>query len=167
MKIKIGDEQHIVVYIDYNDGDIPHQVHTIKYIEKAEKPYWRLYDWDFFANNGDKTDLRAYDSGSGGSHKAIQAPQWADGHIGKYWIHKDAKFKGKVKNGKQLKYPISLPAYYTQNIKKSRNPFKCAEITNDCEYCEMCGHESTEWCQEHKYCDSKGNERYKHNRKLV
>lgn len=166
MKIKIGDEEHIVVYIDYNDGDIPHQVHTITYIETADKPYWRLYDWDFFANNGYKDDLRAYNSGSGGSHKKIQAPQWADGHIGKYWLHKDAKFKGKVVNGKQLKNPILLPAYYMQNIKKSRNPFKCAEISNNHEYCEMCGHESTEWCQEHKYDDKNGDARYKHNNEL-
>ena len=165
MKIEIDNHIHRVVYIDYNDG-IPHSVKTIKFIAKADEPYWRLYDWDFFANNGDKSDIFAYNSGDGGSHKEIQAPKWADGYIGKFWIADDVKFKGKVKNGKRLKNPISLPTYYEPN-KKSPNPFKCAEITNDCDYCEMCGHESTEWCQEHKYDDENRDTRYRHNDELV
>lgn len=166
MKIKIDNKEHRVVYIDYNDG-IPHSVQTIAFIPTANKPYWRLYDWDFFANNGDKTDIRAYNSGSGGSHKQLQAPHWADGYVGKYWIAKDAKFKGKVKNGKQLKNPKSLPSYYMSDTKTSTNPFKCAEITHDIDYCEMCGHESTEWCQEHKYDDDNGDTRWRHNNEFV
>ena len=53
LEIQIGDELHRVVYIDYKDG-IPHQVMTTHFIPTADKPYWRLYWWDFFANNGDK-----------------------------------------------------------------------------------------------------------------
>jgi len=113
----------------------------------------------FFANNGDKKDIRAYNSGSGGSHNEIQAPQWADGYIGKYWISDDAEFEGTPKNAIRLKNPIRVPDYFG---KKSINPFKIAEITNSVDYCEICGNESTEFCHEHKYVDEEGNVRYIH-----
>ena len=107
LEIQIGDELHRVVYIDYQNG-IPHQVMTVIFIESAKEPYWRLVNWDFFANNGDVLDIRAYEAGSGGSHKEIQAPKWADGYKGKFWIPKDAKFKGKPRNATRLKNPISI-----------------------------------------------------------
>lgn len=157
LEIKIGDEKHRVVYIDYNDG-IPHQVNTITFISFADKPYWRLYTWDFFANNGDKTDIRAYKSGSGGSHKQIQAPKYRDGYTGKYWIASDAKFTGKTKSAKRLKNPLRI-ADYSGN--KSINPFKVSEITDSIEWCDRCGHHSTEFCYKHKYDDAKGHARYK------
>jgi hypothetical protein len=150
LQIEIGDKLHRVVYIDYNDDGIPHQVMTTRFVSTADEPYWRLYWWDFFANNGDKNDIRAYNSGSGGTHKEIQAPQWADGYIGKYWVADDAKFKGKPKNAKRLKNPIPVADYFG---KKSINPFKVAEITHNIEYCDRCGHSSTEFCDEHKYWD--------------
>ncbi len=148
MKTIIDNEEHIVVYIDYN-GKVPHQVYTITYIKKADKPYWRLYTWDFFANNGDKTDIRAYNSGCGGSHKEIQAPQWVDGYKGEFWMAKDAKFKGKPKNYKRLVYAKRLKAEYVHKFKTSVNPFDCAEITHSHSYCEECGHDSTEFCDIH------------------
>lgn len=162
MKIKIDDELHIIVYIEYNNG-IPHQVETTTFIDTADTPYWRSHWWDFFANNGEKTDLRAYNSGSGGDYKEIQAPQWVDGHIGKYWLSESAKFKGKPKNAKRLKHPVLLESYYMFDTKKTKNPFHAAEITNCEEYCEMCGYSSTEFCHEHKYDDDAGNVRWKHN----
>ncbi len=155
LEIQIGDELHRVVYIDYSDG-IPHEVMTMHFISYADKPYWRLCWWIFFANNGDKNDIRAYKAGSGGNPKEIHAPQWADGYIGRYWISDDAKFRGEPRNAKRLKNPKIIS-------EKSRNPFKVAEITYSREYCEMCGHESTEFCDEHKYEDDEGNERYIHN----
>ena len=158
LEIQIGDEPHRVVYIDYNDG-IPHQVMTTRFIPTADTPYWRLFWWDFFANNGDKKDIRAYNSGSGGTPKEIQAPQWADGYIGKYWMADDAKFRGKPKNAKRLKNPIPIADYFG---KKSINPFKVAETTNSMEYCDRCGHDSTDFCDEHKYWDENdGVGRYK------
>lgn len=163
MKILIEKKEHIVVYIDYNKNNIPHSVKTICFVDTAEKPYWAMYDWDFFANNGDVTDIRAYNSGVGGDFKKIQAPKWADGYTGKFWTPKNAKLKGRVINGKKLKRPKYMPTHYMSDKKRSANPFKCAEITNDCNYCEMCGHESTDWCQEHKYDDENGIERWIHN----
>lgn len=157
LEIQIGDELHKVVYIDYKD-EIPYQVMTTMFIPTAEKPYWRLYLWDFFANNGDKKDIRAYNSGSGGTPKEIQAPQWVDGYTGKYWMADDAKFIGKPKNAKRLKNPIPIADYFG---KKSINPFRVAETTNNIEYCDMCGHNSTDFCYEHKYWDEENQvERY-------
>ena len=148
-KVQIEDELHKVVYIEYYDG-IPNQVMTARFIETALNPYWRLYSWDFFANNGDKEDIMAYNSGCGGTPKEIQAPQWADGYIGKYWMADDAKFKGKPKNAKRLKNLIPIAGYFG---KKSINPFNVAKITNSMECCDRCGHYSTEFCDEHKYWD--------------
>lgn len=163
LQIQIGKELHRVVYIDYNNG-IPHQVMTVHFIPTAKVPYWRLYWWDFFANNGDKSDLRAYNSGSGGDIHDVQAPNWVDGYIGKYWIADDAKFNSEPKNAKRLKNPKPIADYFG---KKSTNPFKVAEITNSHDYCEMCGHESTEFCTVHKYEDDEGYERYLHDDSFV
>lgn len=138
LEIQIGDELHRVVYIDYNDDGIPHQVMTACFIFQLKKPYWGLYSWDFFPNNGNKEDIRAYNSGSGGTSQEIPAPQWADGHIGKFWIADDAKFEGTPKNFKQLKNPIRLKG---PSGKTSINPFKVAEITYSYEYCDRCGHD--------------------------
>lgn len=156
LEIQIGDKIHRVVYIDYING-IPHQVMTTNFISTSENPYWRLYNWDFFANNGNKNDVRAYNSGSGGTPKEIPAPQYVDGYIGKYWISDDAEFKGKPENAKRLKNPIPVADCLGQ---RSTNPFKIAEITDSYEYCDRCGHESSDFCYEHKYDDIHGNARY-------
>lgn len=162
MKIQIGKDEHRVVYIDYQNG-IPHSVKTIFYVPvSVSGPYWRITDWDFFLNNGDESDLRAYECGSGGSHKKIQAPQYVDGYMGKYWLAKDAKFKGKPKNARRLKNPVKLKNHWIGDFKFSKNPFKIAEITNSHEYCEVCEHSSTEFCYEHKYDDKNGDTYYKH-----
>lgn len=157
LEIQLEDELHRVVYIDYHNNKIPHQVYTTHFVSTADKPYWRLYTWYFFANNGDDRDIRAYNSCEGGSHKEIQAPQWCDGFIGKYWLSDDAKFKGQTKNAKRLKNPLRVAGY---SGNKSINPFKIAEITNSMEYCDRCEHDSTEFCTEHKYEDEEGRARY-------
>lgn len=148
---KMWDKLHRIVYIEYNDN-LPHTVITF---EENKYVKW----WDFFPNNGDRLDLRAYNSGSGGSIKQIQAPTWADGYTGKYWLAEDAKFRNKPKNARRLKHPVKIKGYFGN---KSINPFKIAEITNSYEYCDMCGHSSIEICDEHIYMDEKGNLRYKH-----
>ncbi len=156
MEILIDDTKQKVIYIEYQDG-LPYRAVTIFFVETAEKPYWRPEYWDFFANNGDKNDLRAYRFGSGGDCNTIQAPQYADGYLGaRYWIADSIKFDGTPKNIKQLNRPKLLNGYIN-----SRNPFKVAEITNSYEYCDRCGHSSTELCDEHKYEDDEGNVRYK------
>jgi hypothetical protein len=156
MEYLIDNEKHKVIYIEYQDG-LPHSVVTIFFVDTAKEPYWRPEYWDFFANEGDKNDLRAYSSGSGGDDKKIQAPQYIDGYLGaRYWMAEYIEFDGEPKNIKRLKSPKLLRCY-----ENSRNPFKVAEITHSCEYCDRCGHYSTEFCDEHKYDDDEGNVRYK------
>ena len=158
--IIIHEEKHYIIYIEYA-GSIPFSIHTITYIEATTpptKPYWRLYDWDCVANDGDAEDLIIYNSGSGGDYKKISAPQWVDGYKGKYWLREDISLKGNVKNGKRLKCPKVIKSKWKE--KSSINPFNIGEIVHNIEYCDRCEHWSTEWCQEHKYQDEKGNMRY-------
>ncbi len=149
-------DEHHVVYIEYKKG-LPFSVQTIEWIATAKKPYWRLTWWDFFPNNGDRNDLRAYEAGSGGDHKSIPAPRWINGYTGEYWIRSDIRLKGKPKNAKQLTEPKRI---YGWCNKSSINPFKIAEITYSRDHCEECGHESADICWDHKYEDGEGNLRY-------
>jgi len=156
MEVIINDEKHIITYVDYQNG-IPHSVITKFYVPKAVNgAYWRAVYWDFFAEQGDLTDVRYYESGSGGNADEIDAPQWIDGYIGKYWINKDVVFKGEVKNGKQLKNLKRFGSTWG----KSKNPFKHTEEVHHYEFCARCEHHSTEYCTEHKYEDEKGDLRY-------
>jgi hypothetical protein len=156
MKTLIGEELHHVVYIEYKKN-VPFQAATIHYIPTADKPYWRLYWWDCFLNDNDKKDLRFYNSGSGGCEKDIQAPQWVDGFLGKYWLAKGYKLKGKAKNGIRLEKPLRVKSYFKSSI----NPFKVGEEAYSMEWCEKCDCNSVDWCQKHKYEDNEGTLRYK------
>jgi hypothetical protein len=147
MEILIDGKKHSVVYITYCDN-IPDSAIT--------RDEYGFDYWDFFAEQGDKKDIRAYNSGAGHASD-IQAPHWVDGFLGRYWICDGYKFKGKPINGKKLKYPKKIQGCGCNSI----NPFKVAEITNSCEYCERCGHYSTDFCNEHKYYDDEVNVRYK------
>lgn len=157
MQVLIDKEIHEIIYIEYQNG-FPHDVKTICFIETSKKPYWRLYDWDFFLNNGDNDDLRHYSSGSGGGPKDIHAPQFIDGYTGKIWIRSDVKLKGRGSNFKILKHPIKLKMFYSDS--KTINPFLASEETYSYEYCEKCEHYSTEFCTEHKYDDEYGNAKW-------
>jgi hypothetical protein len=156
MIAKINNREHKVVYIDYRDGNIPHQVYTV-----CLDKYRQLFTWDFFANNGDKRDIRYYNAGVGGD-KEIQASNWAKGVKGQYWLDINSCLDGKS-NGKRLKQPLRVKGYSGST---SINPFMVAEETNNREYCEECGHESTEFCYEHKYEDNEGNERWISNNEI-
>ncbi len=91
MKFEYESDIHYVVYIDYQ-GSVPHSVITAHYVPNAVNgPYWCRYNWDGFLNENDKKDLRLYQSGAGGDVNEIDAPQWADGHIGEYWLAEKAK----------------------------------------------------------------------------
>ena len=158
MKIIIENEEHKVVYIEYQNG-MPHSVVTLQFIDRAAEPYWRPVYWDFFLNENNKWDLRAYESGSGGSSDKIQAPHWVDGYLGRYWMADEMSFDGIPINGKRLKHPISLKTFYGNA--NTRNPFVAAEITFSEEYCDRCGYTSTDFCHEHKYEDDEGYARYK------
>lgn len=153
MKYQIGEETHIVIYIEYQDR-IPHSVITKHFVSTAVEPYWRFEYWDVFANDGDTNDLRIYKSGSGGD--TLPAPQYIDGcKDGRYWLADGHELTGEPRNAQKLKYPFLLIGY-----ENSKNPFKVAEITHSYEYCDRCGHASTEFCYEHKYDDDEGNARY-------
>ncbi len=153
MKTIINNKEHEVIYIDYRDGNIPHQVYTIETKTRYST------SWDFFANNGQKDDIRFYNSGSGYNKNKVPASNWAVPNSGIYWIGTDVKLKGKS-NGIKLEKPLRVKDSYRGS---SINPFKIGEETYSREYCEECGHESTEFCYEHKYEDSDGNERWIHN----
>ena len=153
MKTIVNNKKHEILYIEY-DGKVPHSVFTID--ENGHST-----SWDFFANNGDKTDIRFYNSGSGyRKDEKIPASTWVNGHEQKYWLNKEMKLKGKS-NGIKIDKPLRISGYGNSSI----NPFKIAEETNSREYCEECGHESTEFCYKHKYEDSEGHERWIHNDK--
>ncbi|MGE5317666.1 MAG: hypothetical protein ACM3ME_06695 [Chloroflexota bacterium] len=153
MKYQLEDEEHEVIYIEYQDN-IPHAMVTRHFINRAQNPYWSFEFWDVFANNGDNTDLYLYNSGSGSG--TITAPQYVEDYKGgSYWIAEDVEFDGEPKNATKLEDPILLNGY-----ESSTNPFEIAEITNSYEYCDRCGHASTEFCYEHKYEDEEGIARY-------
>ncbi len=151
METKINNELHKVIYIEYHENNIPHLVYTV-----CLDKYFNVYSWDFFANNNNKDDIRYYNSGWGGSSKEIPASNWAKGHKGRYWIDSQSKLTGKS-NGTKLIKPLRIKGYYNNT---SINPFKVSEETHSREYCEECGHESTEFCWEHKYEDEEGNAKW-------
>lgn len=151
MKAIIEDEEHRVVYIEYRRG-IPHGVVSQLYVPDAvDGPYWRNIYWDCFANNGDKDDLYLYKSGSGGD---IDAPHFADGFVGEIWIEKGIELNGTPINCKVLDKPKRIRTIYRGS---SINPFRVAEITHSCEFCEVCGEESIDICWEHVYEDEDDN----------
>ena len=149
MKTLINGKEHEIRYIDYNSRT-PHTVFTID--EEGHS-----FSWDFFANNGDNTDIRYYNAGSGYRiDEKIPAPNWVVGMEQKYWLGKGVKLKGKS-NGIKIETPLRIKGYFNTS---SVDPFKVGEETHSREYCEECGHESTEFCYKHKYEDSEGNERW-------
>lgn len=162
MKTIIQEKEYRVVYIEYGNHNLPHQVYTAVYSPHCiGAPCWILMGWwDFFANEGDINDLKIYNAGGGGKSTEIPAPHWIDGYIGSYWIDdKIAAFKGIPINAQQLKHPRLIKTKWNGN---SRNPFKVSDETYSSEYCEVCDHESTEICDQHQYIDNDGELRYKH-----
>ncbi len=155
MQVTINNKPHEIIYVDYQKG-IPHSVVTKFYVPNAVNgAYWRPVWWDFFAENGDLTDVRFYESGSGGNAQELNAPQWIDGYTGKYWESDDVTFKGEVKNGKRLKKLKRFGSTWG----KSSNPFEHTEQVSSYEYCERCGNCVTQ-CDEHIYVDDNGDKRY-------
>ena len=153
MKIEIEGKIHKVIYIKYN-GKIPHSVVTTLHVPKAVNgPYDRPVFWDCFPNNGDVDDLYLYQAGSGGDITKLQAPQWVDGYIGRFWIDKAAGLSGQPKNYKQL----SKPKHIRNFRGSSTNPFKVAEIIHNHEYCEVCSQSSIDICWKHVYHDEDDN----------
>jgi hypothetical protein len=158
MKADIENEEHTVVFIEYEDG-IPFSVITMYWVDSALKPYFRPVFWDVFAESGDKHDLRIYKSGSGGNAFELEAPKYSDGFSAQIWYDPILDLKGDLKSLELLKQPITMKNMYGE---PSSNPFDVCEITYSDEYCDVCGHHSVEFCDEHMYTDEDGNDRYRH-----
>jgi len=161
LKVIIDSEIHRVVFIEYCNR-LPHSV-TTELIYKKEgsgQSHTVLYHWDFFPNNGDNSDMRYYNSGSGG-YDSVSLPviHWADGYTGIYWISSDFHFGGEVKNGKQLKHPIRLSKF---GGGYSDNPFNVAWETSNYDHCEDCGKSGDDYCRECIYEDENDNYQLKY-----
>jgi len=159
IKTRIKNQEHEVIYIEYQDA-VPHSVVTKSYISNAKKPYWRTTQWDVFANDGDSENLMIYESGSGGEPTDISTPHYIESYKGaSYWMGLGASFNSIPSNIIKLARPFNLG----KNGDTIFNPFDICERTYSSEYCELCGHHSTEFCFEHKYDDENGDPRYIHN----
>ena len=155
---------HYVIYVEYIDK-IPHSVNTVVYIPNATGgPYWRLHWWNFECADNDENDLIAYNSGSGGCEKDINAPNFVKSKsIKEVWLAKGINFRSEGKNFNLIEDLIELKNEFTQ----SKNPFDIAEILPVIEYCPKCKCYSREFCDEHLYFDDNGDVRYRGNHKYV
>jgi len=155
---------HSVIYIEYVNK-IPHSVKTVSYIPNAVNgPYWRLFDWDFECEDNDKNDLIAYNSGSGGCDKDIDAPNFIKNkNVAEVWIATGIELRDKGQNFTIIKELIELE----NEFKKTTNPFDIAEIVYNIEYCPKCKSFSRDFCDTHLYYDNEGNPRFRGNHKHV
>jgi hypothetical protein len=157
-------DTHSVVYIEYVNK-IPYLVRTVTYIPNAVNgPYWRLFDWDFECADGDENDLIAYNCGSGGCEKDIDAPNFVKNkNIKEVWVADGIVLREKGENFTLIKELIELK----NEFNKSTNPFDIAEIVYSIDYCPKCKTYSRDFCDEHLYYDNEGNARYRGNHKYV
>ena len=117
------DVEHKLLYVEYR-GDIPHEVVTAFYVPKADEPYWRKVYWDFFPNGGETSDIRYFESGSGGSiEDGIDAYKFTEPI--EIWVSSEVVIKGEFANAVFLPEP-------------KRNPFKDAQETPSYVYCKKC-----------------------------
>ena len=155
---------HSVIYIEYFNK-IPDSVKTVSYIPNAVNgPYWRLFDWHFECADGNEKDLIAYNSGSGGCEKDIDAPNFIKNKfVAEVWIAQGIELRGKGQNFTLINELIELE----NEFDKSTNPFDIAEIVHSIEYCPKCKVFSRDFCNSHLYYDNEGNPRFKGNHKHV
>lgn len=138
---RTGKHIHRVVYIEYH-GRRPHSVITDHNGIQC--------NWDFDMDCKEIERFMYYNSGSGGKITDIEPPHWIRGYKhGSYWIHEDAAFNGKAKNGvKRLK-----PFKY----KNDPNPFNHGRHICGTDYCAKCN----KWydedaCPEHHTVNDEG-----------
>lgn len=117
------DVEHKLLSVEYIGG-IPHEVITAFYVPEANEPYWRKVYWDFFPNGGDVTDIRYFESGSGGSlEEGIDAYKFTEPV--EVWISPETNIKGEFVNAVFL-------------LKPKSNPFEEASETPSYVYCKEC-----------------------------
>lgn len=146
-------ETHRVVYIEYIHGR-PHSVIT------HTPPHAFNEYWDAWAEAGDRKDIRLYNSGGGGH--AISLPKFDDGNGVEIWVAAGVKTKGKT-NATIIKHPKRVKGYHGF----SQNPFTYGEVVDSSEWCDRCGHTTTEYCRDHQYEDDNGDLRYRDDSTLV
>ena len=153
-EIIIKEEKHKLLYVEY-DGDLPQSAVTATFVETANKPYWRLYYWDVFANGGDKNDMKFFNSTHGGSiEDGIDAPLFVNPT--EVWISNELKLNGKSKNMILIK-------------KTKGNPFKNASESESYRYCKECNCHydddgyMVEMCEHIYYCNDDDCWKYYHN----
>lgn len=130
-----------VVYIEYHDG-IPHSAIA------EQNGYIR--NFDFEPDCKEIEMFMYYNSGSGGEIRKIQAPHYADEYKGAtYWMHKDAKYRGKPINITRLDTPITYDG--------NPNPFDNARQIYAQEYCKMCNkYYDEDACPDHHEVNDNG-----------
>lgn len=134
-----------VVYIEYH-GRRPHSV-------IAEKNGFQYhFDFDYDCKKIER--FMYYHSGSGGKITDIQPPHFCNEYTGgKYWMHPDAKFKGKAINAKRIEYPVKY--------NKDPNPFNNGREIYGQDYCKFC----KKWydqdaCPDHHIVNDEGELQY-------
>lgn len=130
-----GTTIHRIVYIEYFSG-LPHMVITDSKEKGEEKFDGYCDDWDYEKDAGNGCFI-FYHAGSGGKITEIQAPHVAfkkSNHC--YWMHPEAKFKGKPINTKRIDNPLSVRSKYSG---RSINPLKIAEEVTSMIHCKLCG----------------------------
>ncbi len=137
---------HRVVYIEYHDG-IPFDVITDEF-----DGYMHHFDFEPDCKGFEK--LMFHNTGSGGKITAIQAPHIADGCTGvAYWMHPEAKFKGRPKNITRIEAPIEIDGHI--------NPFELGRKIGGVEYCKFCDKWYDEdLCPEHHIITDEGDLQY-------
>lgn len=140
-----------VIYIVYCDG-LPHEVITAPLDGKG----CTWFDFEHIGN--DRTDIRYYKSGFGGSSKDIQAPNFIYPKGKRYWMAEGCKFKGRSKalNCKRIERPLQLRGWLGRSI----NPFKVSDQTSYgfvwCKKCKQTFIQDDGCSEHHEWSDEEG-----------
>lgn len=158
LTIDIDGELHKVIYIAYI-GRRVHDVVTVYYVPNATGgPYWRCCYWDFEKDCREIERFMHYRSGDGGDMKEIQAPHFTPGANVSYWMHPDARFKGRPKNTTKRDTPMKFNG--------DPNPFNNSRQIYSIDYCKYCKkHYDQDCCDKHHVIEE-GELRY-HDGSLV
>lgn len=148
MRTVIDKQVHYMGLIEY-ESNKPVSCTTISYIDTADKPYWRPYQWDIFFHKNDKTQLYLFNSGSGGSVKELFMADRIQGCNAKYWIAPYCDLKAIPQNAKRIKQPLPINISGLRRSPTSINPFKLGNISYYYQHCESCGLDYNDGCPWH------------------
>lgn len=142
MTVNIDGAVHKVIYIEYQ-GRRPFSVITAYFVAKSTNaPYWRCCDWDYEKDCRGHEKFMHYRSGDGGDMKAIQAPHYIPLAGASYWLHPDARFKGRPKNISKRDKPMEFNG--------DPNPFNNSRQIYSVDYCKYCKkHYDQDCCDKH------------------